>query len=182
MPPCRCACTIRPIANKPTAASQAAYESNPLLKEQLEQIAGDTSDCPGGGRRRLAKRGACSCLSVSICWNHGLLKLVSTMSRAFTKEVDNELPPSVPERPVSVGPNPITPRGAHKIESLLQELEVAFKQKKATALHVMPDTCSRDGNYGSCSSSARSGSGLLWRTCCDPPTRPPKRDTDCWNR
>ena len=45
------------------------------------------------------------------------------MSRAFTKEADNEKLPPLPERPVSSGPNPVTPRGARLIEEALRKIE-----------------------------------------------------------
>ena len=45
------------------------------------------------------------------------------MSRAFTKESDNETPQPMPERPVSRGPNPVTPRGARLIEEALREID-----------------------------------------------------------
>ena len=45
------------------------------------------------------------------------------MSRAFTKESDNETPLAIPERPVTSGPNPVTPRGARLIEEAIQEID-----------------------------------------------------------
>jgi transcription elongation GreA/GreB family factor len=50
-----------------------------------------------------------------------------TMSRAFTREIDDGPPPPVPERPISAARNLVTPNGAHQIEqaiaALSQQLE-----------------------------------------------------------
>ena len=56
------------------------------------------------------------------------------MSRAFTKESDNETPLPLPERPVSSGPNPVTPRGARLIEETLREIERTLKDTEDEGL------------------------------------------------
>ena len=53
------------------------------------------------------------------------------MSRAFTKESDNEMPPQMPERPVISGPNPVTPRGARLIDEVVREIEAKLKRAEA---------------------------------------------------
>ncbi len=45
------------------------------------------------------------------------------MSRAFVREIDDPLPPPVPERQVSTAPNRVTPRGARLIEKAIAALE-----------------------------------------------------------
>ena len=52
------------------------------------------------------------------------------MSRAFTKESDNEASPPTPERPVSSGPNPVTPRGARLIEEALREIDAILMESE----------------------------------------------------
>jgi transcription elongation GreA/GreB family factor len=56
------------------------------------------------------------------------------MSRAFTREADNEVPPQIPERPVSRAPNLVTPRGAALIEDALQKIEQALADTNDEAL------------------------------------------------
>src|SRR4051794_24537066 len=56
------------------------------------------------------------------------------MSRAFTKEDDNEQPPPVPERPVSGAPNFVTPRGARLIEENVRQLETQLSHGNDDAL------------------------------------------------
>ena len=56
------------------------------------------------------------------------------MSRAFTKESDNETPQPTPERLVSGGPNPVTPRGARLIEEALQQIERELKDAEDEGL------------------------------------------------
>ena len=45
------------------------------------------------------------------------------MSRAFVKEMDDAPPPPPLERPVSIAPNRVTPRGARLIEEMVANLE-----------------------------------------------------------
>ncbi len=45
------------------------------------------------------------------------------MSRAFVKEMDDAPPPPLLERPVSIAPNRVTPRGAALIEQAVASLE-----------------------------------------------------------
>ena len=56
------------------------------------------------------------------------------MSRAFTRESDNEKPRPLPELPTSTGPNPVTPRGARRIEEKIREIETALLQADTEAL------------------------------------------------
>lgn len=49
------------------------------------------------------------------------------MSRAFTKEADNETPQPTPERAVMGGPNPVTRGGARLIMEALREIDAKLK-------------------------------------------------------
>jgi transcription elongation GreA/GreB family factor len=50
------------------------------------------------------------------------------MSRAFVKEVDDAPAPPAPDRPVSLAPNLVTPRGARLIEETIAPLETAIAE------------------------------------------------------
>ena len=56
------------------------------------------------------------------------------MSRAFTKESDNEAPQPMPERRVSIGPNPVTPRGARLIELAVQDIDRKLNETEDESL------------------------------------------------
>ena len=56
------------------------------------------------------------------------------MSRAFTKEADNETIPGLPDRSVAAGPNPVTPRGAQRIQEILRDLSERYRTDKSESL------------------------------------------------
>ncbi len=78
-------------------------------------------------------------IALSLAGTSPGLGLLTVMSRAFTKEIDDAPEPPLPDRPVGAGPNLVTPRGAGRIEAEIERIDAELAAGTGNKAELLRD-------------------------------------------